>query len=954
MWLTHSMTIGGGPTKLGLLIAFIFSCLCGQALGQYVDDPSAIQNVTYTYDNYVLSGSLMLKSFPNNMNAYIHYQTYDGVWNMTGTTITVHWQWENADNTYGNWSFEGTVGPYGISKFYVYLMLVESGATYTDDNNGQYYVVANGAPRSTANCDGYDVVHTSVSKGVTQLGLALNGKGCALYSPDVKYLTVSITPYSKDLVRIKIADAANKRWQIPASVVPEGTPSSHSIQTKDYAVSYTNSPFTFKVSRPSGEVLFDTSVSGLPSLIFEEEFLEISSVLPDNANIYGLGDMTDSFRRSPDTTLQTFWNLDQGTTRLNNGYGSHPVYFELRDGMVHGVFLRNSNGMDVALVPGQITYRVIGGVLDFYVFTGPTPAAALDQYTSIIGKPAFVPLWTLGFHQCRYGGTWVSTQGIKDTVDSLQQAGMYLDTVWADINYMNEYQDFTLGSSFSDWNDYVATLHQEHLHHVPIVDPGIPNVSGYGPYQDGKSSDVFLKWPNGTLFLGQVWPGVTVYADWFHPQSGTWWTNQIKKFHQIDSFDGLWIDMNEASNFVTPPGYEPAYRINNNGAWGVQGLNSRTLSTNLTHYSGISEYNVHNLFGHYEAIHTHSALSALNPGQRTFILTRSSFAGTGHYSQKWNGDNAATWDDLYLSIPQIMSNQLFGIPMVGSDICGFNGDTTEELCNRWAQLGAFYPFSRHHHSLGYEDSFFFLWESVTESALKAYTIRYTLLPYLYGLMQQASQTGNAVLRPLWWDNAMDTKTYGIDTQFTLGDGLLVTPVLTEGANTVTGYFPDGIWYDWYTGSAETTSAGYKTLDANLTHINVHVKGGIILPAQYPAKTTYATVRNPYYLIAALDKSGTASGSLYVDDGISVNPKSSQLAFNLSGNTLSIGLSWYGFRIGPKLDQVQILGYASGRAPTTIYLNGRRVAGAKVALSQNVLKITGLTIDLNNKSVLQWK
>ncbi|KAK9491660.1 glycosyl hydrolases family 31-domain-containing protein [Lipomyces doorenjongii] len=953
MWFTPGKTTCGRQPKTWFWIVLVLGCLCGQTRGQYVDDPSAIQNVTYTYDNYVLSGSMMLKSYPNNMDAYIYYETYNGVWNMTGTTITVHWQWENSDNTYGNWSFSGAISPYGISKFYVYLVLVESGVTYTDDNNGQYYQVANGAPRSTANCTGYDVVHTSVSNGVTNLNLALNGNGCALYSPDVKYLTVSITPYSGDLVRIKITDTANKRWQLPANVVAEGAPSK-SIKTKSYSVSYTNSPFTFKVTRPSGEVLFDTNVSGLPSLIFEDEYLEISSVLPDNANIYGLGDMADSFRRSPDTTLQTLWNIDQGTTRKNNAYGSHPVYYELRDGLVHGVFLRNSNGMDIALVPGQITYRVLGGVLDFFVFTGPTPAAALGQYTSIIGKPAFVPLWTLGFHQCRYGGTWVSTQGIKDTVDSLQQAGLYLDTVWADINYMNAYDDFTLGSSFWDWNAYVATLHQENLHHVPIVDPGIPIVNGYQPYQDGLSSDIFLKWPNGTLFFGQVWPGVTVWADWFHPQSGNWWTNQITKFHQIDSFDGLWIDMNEASNFVTPAGYEPAYKINNDGAWGITGLNTRTLSTNVTHYSGVTEYNVHNLFGHYEAIHTHDALSALNPGKRTFVLTRSSFAGTGHYSQKWNGDNAATWDDLYLSIPQIMSNQLFGIPMVGSDICGFNGETTEELCNRWAQLGAFYPFSRHHHATGNADSFFFVWESVTQSALNAYTVRYTLLPYLYGLMQQASQTGNSVFRPLWWDNPSDANTYGIDTQFTLGNGLLVTPVLTEGATSVTGYFPNGIWYDWYTGSAESTSAGYKTLDANLTHINVHVKGGVILPAQYPSKTTYNTTQNPYFLIAALDSNGMSSGSLYVDDGVSVNSKYSQLSFDVSGSTLTIAVSQNTFHIAPKLSSVQVWGYSSTSPPNAIYLNGRRVNAAQVTLSQQVLNVTGLNVDLNTKSVLQWK
>lgn len=408
------------------------------------------------------------------------------------------------NDSYSLWTFNGEVGPYGISEFYLQLQLVEANKYLYNDNDGHYFKVDGGSPVSTAECKGYNVVHASVSNDVTTLDLALNGEGCALYSEDIKQLTVTITPYSSSIVRIKITDKANKRWQIPPDVVSEGTPDRHSIHTSSYKVSYSKSPFTFRVTRTTGEVIFDTSVSGMPSLIFEDEYLQISSVLPDNANVYGLGDMADTFRRSPDNTLQTMWSLDAGTARGNNGYGSHPVYFELRDGKVHGVFLRNSNGMDVALIKGQITYRILGGVLDFYVFDGPTPSAALDQYTSIIGKPAFIPLWTLGFHQCRWGGTWVSTQGIKDTVDSIQKAGLYLDTVWADINYMDNYHDFTLGSNFSDWNSYVETLHKQHLHHVPIVDPGIPNISGYKSYEEGLQEDVFLRWPNGSLFVSCV------------------------------------------------------------------------------------------------------------------------------------------------------------------------------------------------------------------------------------------------------------------------------------------------------------------------------------------------------------------------------------------------------------------------------------------------------------------
>ena len=229
----------------------------------------------------------------------------------------------------------------------------------------------------------------------------------------------------------------------------------------------------------------------------------------------------------------------------------------------------------------------------------------------------------------------------------------------------------------------------------------------------------------------------------------------------------------------------------------------------------------------------------------------------------------------------------YGIPLVGADICGFNGNSTATLCQRWMELGAFYPFSRNHNTDDAIDQDPVAFgPAVVASSKKALLIRYMLLPYLYTLFWHAHVVGTTVARPLFFEFPFDRETYTIDTQFLWGGGLMIAPVLAENTLEIEVYLPSSLWYDFY--SLQLVSSGpgkWIKLPAPLDTIPLLLRGGHIIPTQEPELTTSLTRLKPFDLFVMLNETGRAQGGLYLDDGDAIDAYEQSL-FNLVQFTAS--------------------------------------------------------------------
>ena len=419
---------------------------------------------------------------------------------------------------------------------------------------------------------------------------------------------------------------------------------------------------------------------------------------------------------------------------------------------------------------------------------------------------------------------------------------------------MDEYRVFTWDKKdIPQPRKLNESLKKKGIRTVAIIDPGVKLDPGYPVYDSGKAADIYCKTAAKRDYVGQVWPGDTVFPDFTEEAARDWWAQHVAGFLKNSALDGGWLDMNDPSTGWCAP------------------------DEMLFGGGKVPHARYHNQYGHFMAKASRLAFEKMDPNQRPFLLTRSGYTGTQRYSAIWTGDNASNWGHLRMSIPCTINLGLSGVAFNGPDVGGFMGNTSPELLVRWYQAGFLFPFFRNHSIVNSKTQE--PWEfgpKTMEQIRDVLHTRYRVLPYIYQCFFQSHLTGDPVLRPLLYEFD-ERESENVDDQYMVGGSLMVAPIVhsdAEGDFVVASgvrrqlrhiTLPAGWWYDLNVG--EWVEGG-RTIRyaAGMSEVPIFVREGAIVPWYNGTIKNAETPMNDFELHVFLREAGTRSTTtLYLDD-----------------------------------------------------------------------------------------
>lgn len=549
----------------------------------------------------------------------------------------------------------------------------------------------------------------------------------------------------------------------------------------------------------------------------------------------------------------------------DNPAASKGLFIDYPGRVIFDIGYLDKNELVITVCSGNFTAYVVSPAMDGADGSDNHLYSIVRQFRHIIGKSYVPPRWAFGYQQCRW--SYMSADEICDVVDNYRRRNIPIDAVYLDIDYMERYKDFTVNKeTFPDFADFVRKMREKHIHLVPIIDAGVKIEDGYGTYEEGIKNGYFCKEADGEDFVAGVWPGRVHFPDVLNEDARRWFGHGYKVL--LDAgIDGFWNDMNEPAIFYSEKHLKEVFdkiddykgkNLDIQSFFEFKGM-VEGVANNLGDYERfyhratqpdgevvVRHDHVHNLYGFNMTRAASESFKELAPDKDILMFSRASYIGMHRYGGIWTGDNHAWWSHILLSLKMLPSLNMCGFMYVGSDVGGFNDNTTEELLMRWMGLAVFVPLMRNHAAAGtrYQELYRF---TDTDTFKNIVTMRYALTPYLWEAYRRAVEQDTLMYRPLGFEHPEDKVAVATEDQLYVGEDIMICPVYTQNAVGRYVYLPEPMTMvrmksaDEY--ELEKYEAGHYFVEIPAQEIVFFIRDGHRIPLYKSAEYTEAVFGN---------------------------------------------------------------------------------------------------------------
>lgn len=549
----------------------------------------------------------------------------------------------------------------------------------------------------------------------------------------------------------------------------------------------------------------------------------------------------------------------------DNPAASKGLFIDYPGRVIFDIGYLDKNELVITVCSGNFTAYVVSPAMDSADGSDNYLYSIVRQFRHIIGKSYVPPRWAFGYQQCRW--SYMSADEVCGVVDSYRKRNIPIDAVYLDIDYMERYKDFTVNKeTFPDFADFVKKMREKHIHLVPIIDAGVKIEDGYDTYEEGRKNGYFCKEADGEDFVAGVWPGRVHFPDVLNEDARRWFGHGYKVL--LDAgIDGFWNDMNEPAIFYSEKHLKEVFdkiddykgkNLDIQSFFEFKGM-VEGVANNLGDYERfyhratqpdgeavVRHDHVHNLYGFNMTRAASESFKELAPDKDILMFSRASYIGMHRYGGIWTGDNHAWWSHILLSLKMLPSLNMCGFMYVGSDVGGFNDNTTEELLMRWMGLAVFVPLMRNHAAAGtrYQELYRF---TDTDTFKNIVTMRYALIPYLWEAYRKAVEQDTLMYRPLGFEHPEDRVAVATEDQLYVGEDIMICPVYTQNAVGRYVYLPEPMTMvrmksaDEY--ELEKYEAGHYFVEIPAQEIVFFIRDGHRIPLYKSAEYTEAVFGN---------------------------------------------------------------------------------------------------------------